>query len=50
MCEKDEYIKQLEQALSDALWCLEDIAHGRWGWAWELIISEGRELMDKHEK
>lgn len=44
--DKDAYIKVLEQKLLEAVYCLEDIAHDRWHWAWEEVIAEARVLVD----
>ena len=40
------YIEALEKQLLEVAACLEDIANGRWDWAWEEIISGARILVE----
>ncbi len=42
----EERIKQLEQALYETAQCLEDVAAGKWGWAWEEVICDARALLE----
>ena len=45
--DKDAYIKALEKQLLEAAACLEDIANGCWGWDWEEIIADARDLIER---
>ena len=48
--DKDAYIKTLEQALLDTAQCLEDVATGKWGWAWEEVIRDARDLIEQSKQ
>lgn len=45
--DKDAYIKELEKQLIQAVSCLEDVATGKWGWAWEEVIEDARDLIER---
>ena len=45
--DKDAYIKELEKQLIQAVACLEDVATGKWGWAWEEVIEDARDLIER---
>ena len=41
------YIEALEKQLIQAVSCLEDVATGKWGWAWEEVIEDARDLIER---
>lgn len=41
------YIAALEKQLIQAVTCLEDVATRKWGWVWEEVIEDARDLIER---
>jgi hypothetical protein len=44
-----ELEKQMARALETTTDCLEDIASGKGGWAWEEVLQEAREALAAYD-